>query len=161
DIVTRARTGVERDYRGDVTMAHAAEMPTRFGKQLAQVVRGAVAIGMTRDAAMHLAVRCARDSVPPMRLEILLAVAANPGAQVAEVSRQIDAAWMTVKREMEALHMLRILECDETEDTEEEESGVKAKRKWEYILSASFDRDTLLAMAAIDPAVRWKQPRLF
>ncbi|MGH3635439.1 MAG: bifunctional DNA primase/polymerase, partial [Mycobacterium sp.] len=34
DLVTRARTGVEYDYRGDVIDAHAPEMPTRFAKQL-------------------------------------------------------------------------------------------------------------------------------
>src|SRR5262249_19108509 len=34
DIVTRARTGVEYDHRGDVVDAHAPEMPTRFAKQL-------------------------------------------------------------------------------------------------------------------------------
>src|SRR5262249_44662917 len=166
DIVTKARTGGQRDYRGDVTMAHAPEMPTRFGKQLAQVVRGAVAIGMPRNAAMRLAVRCARDSVPPLRLEILLDVAAHPGAQVGEVRRRIDKPWMTGRREMEALHMLGILECDEeTEDEEgtEHEGDAKAKRKtkWKYNLSMSFDRETLLAMASVDPTARWRQPGLF
>src|SRR5262249_29251454 len=48
DIVTLARTGVETDYRGNIIDAHAPEMPTRFAKQLAQVVRGGVAIGMRR-----------------------------------------------------------------------------------------------------------------
>ena len=65
DLVTPARTGVEFDYRGDVIDAHAPEMPTRFAKQLAQVVRGGVAVGMERDDAMRLAIRCARDSPPP------------------------------------------------------------------------------------------------
>ena len=50
-------------------------MPTRFAKQLTQMVRGGVAIGMTREEAMRLAIRCARDSIPPLRLEILLDVA--------------------------------------------------------------------------------------
>src|SRR5262249_8493722 len=45
DIVTLARTGVEIDYRGDVIDAHAPEMPTRFARQLTQVLRGARAIG--------------------------------------------------------------------------------------------------------------------
>jgi hypothetical protein len=36
-----ARTGVEPDYKGEVIDAHAPEMPTRFAKQLAQLVRGA------------------------------------------------------------------------------------------------------------------------
>ena len=49
DLVTLARTGVEFNYRGDVIDAHAPEMPTRFAKQLAQVVRGGVAVGMLRD----------------------------------------------------------------------------------------------------------------
>ena len=43
NVVTLARTGVEYDYRGDVIDAHAPEMPTRFAKQLMQLVRGAVA----------------------------------------------------------------------------------------------------------------------
>jgi hypothetical protein len=54
-----ARTAVERDFRGDVVDAHAPEMPTRFGKQLAQMVRGGIAIGMSRGAAVRLALRCA------------------------------------------------------------------------------------------------------
>jgi hypothetical protein len=41
DIVTMARTAVERDYQGEVIDAHAPEMPTRFAKQLVQMVRGA------------------------------------------------------------------------------------------------------------------------
>ena len=48
DVVTLARTAVERDYRGDVVNAHAPEMPTRFAKQLTMVVKGAVALGMPR-----------------------------------------------------------------------------------------------------------------
>jgi hypothetical protein len=39
DLATRCRTAVEYDYRGDVIDAHAPEMPTRFAKQLAQMVR--------------------------------------------------------------------------------------------------------------------------
>jgi hypothetical protein len=39
DLVTLARTGVDYDSRGDVIDAHAPEMPTRFAKQLAQIVR--------------------------------------------------------------------------------------------------------------------------
>src|SRR5439155_4504330 len=71
DVVTLARTGVDYDYRGDVIDAHAPEMPTRFAKQLAQVLRGSVALGMDRRAALQLAIRCARDSLPPLRLAIL------------------------------------------------------------------------------------------
>ena len=72
NIVTHARTAIERDYRSDVIDAHMPEMPTRFLKQSAQIVRGGLALGMRREAAMRLALRCARDSCPPMRSAILL-----------------------------------------------------------------------------------------
>src|SRR5262249_18764184 len=71
DLVTLARTGVEFDTRGELVDAHAPEMPTRFAKQLTQLMRGAIAVGMERPRALALAIRCARDSMPPLRLEIL------------------------------------------------------------------------------------------
>ena len=80
NLVTLARTSVECDFRGDVIDAHAPEMPTRFAKQLTQVVRGGAAIGMDRIDAVRLAVRCARDSMPPLRLAIIDDVANNPAA---------------------------------------------------------------------------------
>jgi Bifunctional DNA primase/polymerase, N-terminal len=64
NLVTLARTGVERDYKGDVINAHAPEMPTRFAKQLTQIMLGGVAIGMDSLQARRLAIRCARDSMP-------------------------------------------------------------------------------------------------
>jgi hypothetical protein len=79
--VTFTRTAVERDYKGDVINAHAPEMPTRFAKQLAQMVRGGLALGMSRESAMRLALRCGRDSAPPLRIDILLDLASNPGAR--------------------------------------------------------------------------------
>jgi hypothetical protein len=151
DIVTMARTAVERDYRGDVAYGHAPEMPTRFAKQLTQMVRGGVAIGMSREQAMKLAIRCARDSIPPLRLEILLDIAMNPGSAVAEVRKRITKPWHTTKRELDALHMLGILVCEE-ETVEPEEEGGKAKTKWLYSLALDFDRKTLLAMVGIDKA---------
>ena len=81
DIVTLARTGVETDYRGDVIDAHAPEMPTRFAKQLTQIMRGAMAIGMPRNEALVLALRCARNSVPQLRLAVLLDLKENEDSQ--------------------------------------------------------------------------------
>ena len=151
DIVTVARTAVERDYRGEVVYGHAPEMPTRFAKQLAQMIRGCVAIGMSREEAMTLAIRCARDSIPPLRLEILLDIAMNPDLEVTGVRKRITKPWTTTKRELEALQMLGLLLCEE-ETVEDEDEGGKAKTKWLYSLAPDFDRKTLLAMARIDPA---------
>jgi hypothetical protein len=144
DIVTFARTAVERDHAGNVIDAHGPEMPTRFAKQLKQMVRGGLALGMNHDAAIRLALRCARDSVPPLRIGILLDLASNPRSRPSDVSKRITKPWTTVRRELEALHMLSLLQCDEekllTDDT---------KSVWYYSLSGKFDRDTLLAM--VDP----------
>jgi hypothetical protein len=139
NIVTMARTAVERDYKGEVIDAHAPEMPTRFAKQLTQLVRGAVAIGMQREEAMRLAMRCARDSIPPLRLKILLDLARNPDSRPSDVRKRIAKPRSTTKREMDALTMLGVLSGDE-------ESGKGCS------LNPDFDRETLLAMAGADPA---------
>ena len=91
NLVTLARTGVEFDYRGNVIDAHAPEMPTRFAKQLAQIVRGGVAVGMDRAEAMRLAIRCARDSMPPLRLKIVDDLAAEPHSTSTDVRRRIES----------------------------------------------------------------------
>jgi hypothetical protein len=148
NIVTMARTAVERDFRGDVIDAHAPEMPTRFAKQLAQVLRGGVAIGMTRARAMQLAIRCARDSIPPLRLEILLDIGFHPASQTGHVRKRIGKPWHTIKRELEALHMLGLVRCDEEEVTTK---TLKEKIIFRYRLADDFDRATLLAMAGKIP----------
>ena len=112
NIVTWTRSGVERDYKGDMVDAHAQEMPTRFAKQLTMLVRGAVAIGMPPDAAMRLAARCARDSISPLRRAILFDVADHPNARPREVADRIARPRMTVLRELEALRMLNVLDCN-------------------------------------------------
>jgi Bifunctional DNA primase/polymerase, N-terminal len=143
DIVTLARSAVERDYRGDILFAHDPEMPTRFAKQLVQMLRGAVAIGMTPADAMRLAMRCARDSIPPLRRDILLDLANNPESQLVDVRKRISKPRNTVRRELECMHMLGLLRCDETDDI-----GSDGKRYtiWRYRLADDYDEETLRAM---------------
>jgi hypothetical protein len=50
----------------------------------------------------------------------------------------------TVRRELEALHMLRLLQCEETD--EENDKGKVVRTIYEYSLANAFDRATLLAM---------------
>jgi hypothetical protein len=85
DLVTLARTGVELDYRGDVIDAHDPEMPTRLAKQLTQIMRGAIAIGMGHQGARGLVIRCARDSMPQLRLAILRDVDDHPDSRVIDI----------------------------------------------------------------------------
>ncbi len=109
NLVTLARTAVEYDHRGEVTEAHAPEMPTRFAKQLTQLMRGGIAIGMTRYDALALAIRCARDSIPPLRLQILQDLTENPESQSLNIARRINKPKSTVRRQAEALHLLGVL----------------------------------------------------
>ena len=116
DIVTLARTGVELDYRGDVIDAHAPEMPTRFAKQLTQIMRGALAIGMEQAEALDLAIRCARDCIPQLRLAVLRDVGATPNSSVLDIRRRLQKPRATVDRALQALQYLRLLTCRETQE---------------------------------------------
>jgi hypothetical protein len=104
NLVTLARTGVELDYRGNVVDAHDPEMPTRFAKQLCQIMRGGVAIGLDRLAAGRLAMRCAKDSMPQLRLAVLRDVDENPRSRVADVRRRLQKPRATLDRTLQALH---------------------------------------------------------
>jgi hypothetical protein len=110
------------------------------------MIRGGVALGMTRATAMRLALRCARDSIPQLRLEILLDLAHNPRSRAIDVSRNITKPLRTVRRELEALHMLALLRCDEERSVVDENKTI-----WRYSLADAFDRATLLAMSALRP----------
>jgi hypothetical protein len=150
NIVTKSRTAADRDYQGEVVDADASEMPTRFAKQLMQIVRGGAAIGMSRNRAMALAIRCARDSIPPLRSAILLDVAGNPDTRPGDTRRRINKPWRTVKREMEALNHIGILICEE-EILPGMGDGGRDKTVWRYRLHPQFDRAALLAMTDVPP----------
>jgi hypothetical protein len=142
NIVTWARTAVHRDYRGEVVDAHALEMPTRFSKQLTQLVRGAVAIGLSSEEAMRLARRGARNTIPPLRRRILLDLAAHPKARAFEVARRITRPRTTVRRELEALHVLGALVCDE----QDVRRGYREEVIARYSLAPGLDRKLLLSL---------------
>lgn len=140
DLVTLARTAVDYDYRGDVIDAHAPEAPTRFAKQLGQVVRGAIAIGLERDAALRLAIRCARDSMPPLRLQIIDDLAARPYSTATDVRKRLDKPRSTVDRQLQALHMLGVADCEE----ELSKEGLSQRVRWYYSIADNIDPDSLL-----------------
>jgi len=139
-----ARSAVERDYRGDIVFAHDPEMSTRFVKQLVQLLRGAVAIGMLPADGMRLALRCARDTIPPLRRDILLDLANHPLSTVRDVRKRISKPRNTVRRELEGMHMLGLLRCDETEDVGKDG---KEHTIWRYRLADDYDEETLRTMA--------------
>jgi hypothetical protein len=136
DLVTLSRTAVDFDYRGDVIDAHAPEAPTRFAKQLTQVMRGAVAIGLPRKAALRLAIRCARDSMPPTRLAIIDDLTNHPYSTPNDVRQRLDKPRATIDRQMQALHTLGVLTLDEVKGD--------MRTRWYYSLKAGVDPAGLL-----------------
>lgn len=140
DIVTLSRTAVERDYQGNVVEAHAPEMPTRFAKQLAQVMRGAVAIGRTREDALELAARCAGDSMPPLRLRVLLDVAGHPFSGTAAVVKRTQLPRKTADRILQELQLLQLLAMTDQPYGDN-------KVRWLYSLADRVDRDALAKLA--------------
>lgn len=119
--------------------AHAPEMPTRFAKQLAQIVRGAVAVGVPRQDALRLAIRGARDSMPPLRLAILDDVAEHPDSTTADVRKRIGLPRATVDRQLQALNMLGVLAVDE----EEAEHRGQSVTRWRYRIADGIDPHAL------------------
>lgn len=148
NLVTLARTAVWRDNQGNVIDAHSPEMPTRFAKQLAQVVLGGVAIGMEREAAMRLAIRCARDSITPLRLAILQDIAENPNSTPSQVRKRIDKPHNTTDRELQALHMLGLVRLNE--ETYENSRGDERSR-WRYSLKCGVDVGVVFPDSSQDP----------
>jgi predicted transcriptional regulator len=136
DVVTLARTGVQHDYRGDVIDAHAPEMPTRFAKQLTQILRGGLALGIHRDHMMRIVARCAADSIPPLRLTCLLDLQKTPDSSTHEVRQRIDKPRATADRTLQALHMLGLATCWE-------EPCGDTKTRWRYSLASDVDLDAL------------------
>lgn len=152
DLVTLARTGVERDFQGNVLDAHAPEMPTRFAKQLGQIVRGAVALGVDRTRAWRLALRVARDTVPPMRLLVLLDVMDHPASTTKDVVHRVQKPRTTVDRTLQELHVIGLLKLHD-------DGGA-----WRYSLADTVNQATLNELRVNTPTTdksgAWTVPEM-
>ena len=132
NVTTWARTAVIVDYRGDVMDAHARERPTRFAKQLAQVYRGARCIGLTDKDACRIVTRIASDSLPPMRLAVLVALLeqVSPGT-TGDIARTIGKPRTSVDRYLQALVALGMAQHGD------------ATGAWRWWLAERVDREAL------------------
>lgn len=138
NLVTLARTAVERDYQGNVIDAHAPEMPTRFAKMLGQIMRGSLAIGMAHERGLATAVRVAGDSMPPLRLAILADLLDHPHSTTTDVRKRLQRPHNTVDRELQALHLLGLLQ----QHQEEGRTG------WRYVLSELVEQSALKTLVS-------------
>ena len=112
-------------------------MPTRFAKQLVLIFRGALSIGLDRDPAMALALRCARDSIPPIRLSVLKDLAANDveDCRVTAIAKRLRRPWTTIRRTLEALYVLNLVNYVESDEEDEGETSKTLR----YALAADVD----------------------
>lgn len=110
DLVSRARSEVARDFKGDPQWAHQPEMPTRFAKQLQQAYRGARAVGLGDDRARRIVQRLAGDSIPPRRRMVLLDVWDNSGTTSGRTAERIGASRHTTDRVLQELALLSLVE---------------------------------------------------
>jgi hypothetical protein len=107
NVVTLCRTSVH--YEGNSpAWAHAPEMPTRLAKQLVQIRRGGLALGLSAQRMSEVIGRCAADTMPPVRLKILLAVRGG-AVTSAEVTARTRLPRSTVDRTLLELVMLGAL----------------------------------------------------
>ncbi|OBF69615.1 hypothetical protein A5753_21375 [Mycobacterium sp. 852002-51971_SCH5477799-a] len=114
NLASYARTAVDTDHKGDVIDSHAPEGPARLAKQLTQLFRGLYVVGVPRGRAMRLVIRCARDCIPPLRLQVLEYLAAHPDSLTSDVRKGIQKPHATVDRVIQALVALGLIEQDET-----------------------------------------------
>lgn len=115
NLASYARTAVDTDHKGDVIDSHAPEGPARLAKQLTQLFRGLYVVGVSRQRAMRLVIRCARDCIPPLRLQVLEYLAAHPDSLTSDVRKGIQKPHATVDRVIQALVALGLVEQDETQ----------------------------------------------
>ena len=151
NLATLSRTAVEYAYNGDVIDSHAPELPTRFAKQLTQVFRGAVVIGLGRQDALRLAIRCARDSIPPLRLAIIDDLVEHPHSTTTEVRKRLEKPRNTIDRQLQALHMLGVVDVEEVEQEQ--------RSRWHYSLADGINPDCLVPEIYLRGGCRGKEER--
>jgi uncharacterized membrane protein len=109
DIVTRARSGVARDRQTrDILYLPEPEAPTRFAKQIAQLMAAAIRIGVPEDEAWRLARKVGWDSVPAVRSAVIHLLARQAGAslKIAELEEKTGLPKTTINRVVEDLVVL-------------------------------------------------------
>lgn len=143
DLVARCRTAVERDYQGKPEWAHALEAPTRLAKYLWQMVRGALAIGVGREEALRLAVRVAGDSMPQVRLDVLLMVQEVPDQTSWQYAKLLQLPRTTVDRTLQELHLLGAVEVAVSEEVSTKADGTEKRDPWRYSISEQIDENVL------------------
>jgi hypothetical protein len=109
DMVTRARSGVARDYQTqEILYLPEPEAPTRLAKQIAQLMAGALAIGVDEAEAWRIAQKVGLDCVPAVRMALIRLLGRMNGEPLtmAELQERTGLPETTVRRVVEDLVVL-------------------------------------------------------
>jgi hypothetical protein len=120
DIVTRARTGVARDYQTrDILYLPEPEAPTRLAKQIAQLMAALLAIGVDEAEAWRLAQKVGWDSVPAVRSAVIHLLSRQDGNELtrAELQEKTGLPETTIRRVEEDLVVLGLAEHRKESDS--------------------------------------------
>ena len=117
DLVTRARSGVERDgWRRELDYAPEPEMPGRLARQLLSLTKG-LALVHGRDGVqeddLRRVVRVGLDCIPAVRLLALEAlVRGDEDLTTTALARQAQYSTTTIRRALEDLQSLELVICE-------------------------------------------------
>ena len=109
DIVTRARSGVARDYNANLLYIPEPEAPTRLAKQLAQLGAALLAIGAGEQEAWRLIRKAGWDSVPAVRCAVIDSLSKHDEPiPLATIQEDTGLPERTVARVAEDIAVLRL-----------------------------------------------------
>ena len=115
-ITVHARSGVERDWRHEITLIPEAESPPRVAKQLLKMLNSLRAIGVEDTEAWRLTIKCALDSIPNLRRQVLefLLASERPLSTLA-IAGNLGYPEPTVRRALEDLKAHDVLRRDKVQ----------------------------------------------
>jgi hypothetical protein len=109
DIVTRARSGVARDFNANLLYIPDPEAPTRLAKQLAQLAAAALALGVDEAEAWRLVRKAGWDSIPAVRCAVIDCLSRHKEpVTLAAIQEETDLPERTVARVAEDVAVLKL-----------------------------------------------------
>jgi hypothetical protein len=103
DLVSLARSPVERDHHGEIALVGDPDSPSRVAKVLLQIRQGALALGYPPTTATEIVLRVAGDSLPKLRRLVFLALADGGEWSTADVGVAVDHPTRSTRRALEDL----------------------------------------------------------
>jgi hypothetical protein len=115
--VARARSAVERDgYSREIELVPGAEAPTRLVIVLDRLLAGLDSIGCNREEALRVVTKAALDSVPALRLSVLITLDVAGELDTNGVAEAVRHPSSTTRRALEDLTAHGLVDCERQGD---------------------------------------------